>query len=116
MADEIHWWSATRLAAAISAGDVGSREALEHLVSRIEALDTDVNAVVHWDLDRARAAADAADAAVTAGHEVGPLHGVPMTIRDSFQTMGCITTSGAPDLADFVPEQDAAPVARRGVR
>ena len=62
MADEIHWWSATRLAAAIAAAEVGSREALEHLVSRIEALDTDVNAVVHWDLERARAAADAADA------------------------------------------------------
>ena len=112
MADEIHWWSATRLAAAIAAAEVGSREALEHLVSRIEALDTDVNAVVHWDLERARAAADAADAAVAAGHELGPLHGVPMTIKDSFQTEGCITTSGAPELADFVPEQDAAPVAR----
>ena len=45
MADEIHWWSATRLAAAISAGDVGSREALEHLVSRIEALDTEAKTV-----------------------------------------------------------------------
>lgn len=112
MADDLHWWSAGRLAAAIAAGDVGSREALEHLVSRIESLDTDVNAVVHWDLDRARAAADAADAAVVAGHELGPLHGVPMTIKDSFQTEGCITTSGAPELADFVPDQDAAPVAR----
>ena len=112
MSDDLHWWSATQLAAAIADGEVGSREALDHFVARIGALDTDVNAVVHWDLDRARSAADAADAAVAAGHELGPLHGVPMTIKDSFQTAGCITTSGAPELADFVPDQDAAPVAR----
>lgn len=112
MSDDIHWRSATRLAAAIAAGEIGSREALEHLVARIERLDTDVNAVVHWDLQRARDGADAADAAVARGDELGPLHGVPMTIKDSFQTMGCVTTSGAPELADFVPDADAAPVAR----
>ena len=43
---------------------------------------------------------------------VGPLHGVPMTIKDSFSTEGCVTTSGAPDLADHVPTADAWPVAR----
>ncbi len=112
MSDELHWWSNHQQLRAIAAGEVGSREALEHFVGRIEALDTDVNAVVHWDLDRARAAAVRADAAVVAGEELGPLHGVPMTIKDSFQTEGCITTSGAPELADFVPEADAAPVAR----
>ncbi|MEM7284834.1 MAG: amidase family protein, partial [Actinomycetota bacterium] len=112
MSDDLHWWSATRLATAIASSEVGSREALEHFVDRIEALDGAVNAVVHWDLDRARGAADAADAAVAAGHELGPLHGVPMTIKDSFQTEGCITTSGAPELADFVPDHDAWPVAR----
>ncbi len=109
---ELHWWSATALAAAIAAGTVSSREALEHFVARIEALDGPVNSVVCWDLDRARDAASAADAAVAAGEELGPLHGVPMTIKDSFQTQGCITTSGSPDLADFVPDADAWPVAR----
>lgn len=112
MADEIHWWSARRLATAIADGRVRSREALEHFVARIESLDAQVNAVVHWDLDQARAAADAADAAVAAGQPLGPLHGVPITIKDSFQTRGCITTSGAPELADFVPDHDAWPVAR----
>ncbi len=112
MGDDLHWWSATRLAGAIAAGTVGSREALEHLVARIETMDSDVNAVVHWDLPRARDAADAADRAVAAGEALGPLHGVPMTIKDSFQTEGCITTSGAPELADFVPPTDAWPVAR----
>ena len=110
--DELHWWSATDLAASIRAGGVSACEALEHLVSRIETLDGPVNSVVRWDLDRARAAARSADAAVARGDELGPLHGVPMTIKDSFQTVGCVTTSGAPELADHVPTADAWPVAR----
>lgn len=109
---ELHWWAAIDLAGAIRGREVSAREALEHQVARIERLDGPVNSVVHWDLDRARAAAAAADEAVAAGDELGPLHGVPITIKDSFQTEGCITTSGAPELADFVPPADAAPVAR----
>ncbi|MEO6653726.1 MAG: amidase [Ilumatobacteraceae bacterium] len=109
---ELHWWSATDLAAAIRGREISASEALEHQVARIERLDGSVNAVVQWDLDRARDAARTADAAVARGDDVGPLHGVPITIKDSFQTRGCITTSGAPELADFVPTEDAAPVAR----
>ena len=110
--DDIEWWSATEMAAAIASKEVSSREALEHLVARIERLDGPINSVVHWDLDRARAAAAAADEAVAAGGDLGPFHGVPLTIKDSFQTEGCTTTSGAPELADHVPTEDAAPVAR----
>ncbi|NNE11868.1 MAG: amidase [Ilumatobacter sp.] len=109
---DLHWWAATDLAAAIRGREISATEALEHQVARIERLDGPVNSVVHWDLDRARAAAADADAAVAAGRELGPLHGVPITIKDSFQTEGCVTTSGAAELADFVPEADAAPVAR----
>ena len=112
MSDELHWMSATDLAAAIRAGDVSSVAALEHLVARIERLDGPVNSVVQWDLERARADAAAADARVVRGDELGPLHGVPMTVKDSFSTEGCITTSGAPELADHVPDEDAWPVAR----
>lgn len=111
MDDAIHWSSAADLARSIRDGQVSSREALEHLVARIERLDGPVNAVVHWDLDRAREAATAADEAHARGETMGPLHGVPLTVKDSFQTEGCVTTSGAPELADFVPTEDAAPVA-----
>jgi amidase len=110
--DELHWMSATELSAAIRGRDVSSTEVLEHLVDRIERLDEPINSVVQWDLERARAAAADADAAVARGDELGALHGVPMTIKDSFQTEGCITTSGSPELADFVPSEDAWPVAR----
>ncbi len=104
--------SATELAAAIAAGDATSRDVLEHLVARIELLNGPVNAVVHWDLDRARLLADQADAAVARGDELGALHGVPMTVKDSFPTAGCVTTSGSPDLATYVPPEDCWPVAR----
>jgi amidase len=109
---DLHWWSATDLAAAIRGREVSASEALEHFVERAEQLDGPVNAIVCWDLDRARQAAADADAAVARGDALGPLHGVPMTIKDSFQTAGCTTTSGSPDLADHVPTQDAWPVAR----
>ncbi len=104
--------SGTEVAAAIKARQLSSVEALEHLVARVLRLDGPINAVVQWDLDRARAAAAAADAATIRGDAVGALHGVPLTIKDSFSTIGCITTSGSPDLADHVPTEDAWPVAR----
>ncbi len=112
MSEELHWRSAIELAGAIRDKEVSSREVLDHLTERVERLDGPINSVVQWDLDRARGAAAAADEAVARGDDVGPLHGVPMTIKDSFQTEGCVTTSGAPELADFVPPEDAWPVAR----
>ena len=109
---DLHWWSATQIADAIRRRELSAREALEHFVDRVERLDGPINAVVHWDLERARRAARAADDAVLAGTPLGPLHGVPMTLKDSFSTEGCITTSGAPDLAAHVPTADAWPVAK----
>jgi len=112
MNDELHWLSASNLSELIRAGDVSSVEVLDHLVERIKDLDGQINSVVQWDLARAGEAAIAADRAVANGDELGRLHGVPITIKDSFQTEGCITTSGSPDLADYVPAEDAWPVAR----
>ena len=108
---ELHWLSTTELAAALAAGEVSSAEAVDHFAARIEALDGPINAVVLTDLDRARAEATAIDDARAAGHELGPLAGVPMTVKDSFSTEGMVTTSGSPTLADHVPTEDAWPVA-----
>jgi amidase len=109
---DLHWWTATDLADAIRGREVSARETLEHFVSRIEKLDEPINSVVRWDLDRARSAAAAADQAIARGDVLGPLHGVPITIKDSFQTEGCVTTSGSPELAGYVPTEDAWPVAK----
>jgi amidase len=109
---ELAYSSAIEIAKKIKQRELSSREALDYFLARIEALDKKINCVVTIDAKRARNEADAADAALARGEVNGPLHGVPMTIKDSFQTKGMRTTSGAPELSDFIPEEDAWPVAR----
>ncbi|HVA77963.1 MAG TPA: amidase family protein, partial [Candidatus Binataceae bacterium] len=109
---ELAYSSASAIARKIIRRDISSREAVDYFLTRVQALDKPINSVVTVDADRARAEADAADAALARGEVRGPLHGVPMTIKDSFQTAGMRTTSGAPELANFIPKEDAWPVAR----
>jgi amidase len=109
---ELAYLSAIDLANTIRRREISSREALDYFLARVASLDKSINSVVTIDAARARAEADAADAALARGGVQGPLHGVPMTIKDSFQTAGMRTTSGAPELTDFVPHEDAWPVAR----
>ena len=109
---DLSYASATELAAAIQARKVSSRELLEHFFERTAKLDGPLNLVVTKDEERARREADAADAALAEGRSLGPLHGVPMTVKDSFSTKGMRTTSGAPELAEHVPTADADPVRR----
>jgi amidase len=104
--------SATELAAMLRRGDVSSRELLDHYLARVERLNPGLNAVVTLDVATARKAADAADAARTRGDALGPLHGVPMTVKDTLETAGLRTTAGAPMLATHVPSADATVVAR----
>jgi amidase len=105
-------WPAVKQAAAIKAGKLSSRELLDCYLDRIERLDRDVNAVVTLDAERAREAATAADELITLCANVGPLHGLPCTIKDAIETEGIRSTGGAKELADHVPEQDAPAVAR----
>jgi amidase len=103
--------SAGEIVAGIAAKQVSSRELLATFLERVERR-SDLNAVVTLDAERASAAAAAADEAVARGERVGPLHGLPMTVKDAFETEGLRTTSGAPELADHVPDRDADAVAR----
>ena len=112
LSDDLAFRSAGDVAAAIRAGRLSSRDHLEALLDRVERMNPPLNAVVTLDADRARREADAADRALAEGRELGPLHGVAMTIKDSFQTVGMRTTSGAPELSGHIPEVDAVPVAR----
>lgn len=112
MSDDYTWASARECAEAIRTRRVSARELLEAALRRLDALNAPINAVVALDAERALERADAADAAFARGGATGPLHGVPITVKDSFQTAGLVTTSGAPELAGFVPERDADPVAR----
>ena len=91
-----------------AAREVSSRELLELYLDRIERLNRAVNAVVTLDADRARAAADAADDATRPGGGVGPLHGLPITIKDAIETEGIRSTGGAVELTDHVPTRRRA--------
>jgi len=110
--DELAFATANQLASAIRARRVSSREAVEALLARTAKYNPRLNAIVTLDVERALQRAAEADAALARGDAVGPLHGVPITIKDCFETAGLRTTSGFPGLRDYVPERDASAVAR----
>jgi hypothetical protein len=83
------------LVTALANRKISARELLDAAISRIEALDPKINAVVGRDFDRARAAADAADAALARG-ERRPLLGLPMTVKEHYAVAGLSTTRGDP--------------------
>src|SRR4051812_27817876 len=92
--------------------EISARELLDAHLERIDRLNPSLNAVVTLDADGARAAADAADAALAAGSDVGPLHGLPVAHKDTHATGGMRTTWGSPLHADTVPLRDELIVAR----
>jgi amidase len=87
-------------------------ELLESCLSRVEAVNPAVNAVVALDTDRARSAAREAEAAVVRGDHLQPLHGLPVGIKDLEEVAGVRTTYGSPIFRDFVPDADSGMVAR----
>lgn len=110
--DAVHFASAVELAAGIRGKRFSSRELLEGYLRRVEAVDGGINAIVVRDFDRARAAADAADAALARGDALGPLHGVPMTVKESFDVQGLPTTWGVPALKANIASSTAVSVRR----
>ncbi|HWA61302.1 MAG TPA: amidase [Caulobacteraceae bacterium] len=108
----LHYQSATAIAAAIRQGSLTARAALEHFLERVDSLNGAINAVVWQDREGARRRADAADAARAAGAPLGPLHGVPMTVKESYQVAGSPTTQGIPQFRDNVTPRDALAVQR----
>lgn len=102
----------TVLARMIQAGEVGSEELLDHYIARIDAHNGALNAIVASALDKAREAAKRADDDRAGGRIHGPLHGVPMTVKDAYEVEGLPSTGGVPELKDYVPAQDAVAVER----
>lgn len=85
---------------------------LEHFLDRVERFNEPLNAVVTLDTDRARARAVAADEAAEQNQDWGPLHGVPLTIKDGWCTEGLLTVGGCPEYRDNIPGQNAIGVQR----
>jgi amidase len=108
---ELHHQSVNALRDLIANRTISARELLEHFVAHVELANPAVNAVVTLDVDRARAAADSADAATAAGRSSGPLHGIPITVKDALALAGVRSTGGAVELVDHVPDRDADVVA-----
>jgi amidase len=104
--------TATEVAAAIRLRRVSATEVLDLYLARIAKHNPKLNAICTLDEEGARRRAREADAALARGELWGPLHGVPMTIKDALETAGLRTTGGYPPLADYVPEKDATVVAR----
>lgn len=104
--------SATDLAALIKKKQLSAEELLELYVARIEKHNPRLTAVVATDLPNARRRAKAADASLAKGEDWGPLHGIPMTVKDSFDLAGLPSTWGIPELKDHRPARNALAVER----
>jgi amidase len=109
---DILYRSAFELADAIKSGELRSSVVLEFFLARVDRFNQGLNVVVAEDRVRARERAIAADQAVADGEDWGPLHGVPMTIKDAYATEGIVTVDGFPEYKDFVPDFNADSVQR----
>ena len=103
---------AAELAAEIRARRISATELLDGYLARIDRYNPALNAVIIVDEEAARRAAKTADDALAAGAEIGPLHGVPMTIKESFDLAGHPSTFGRPDRRDHAAARDALTVER----
>ncbi|HEY8753618.1 MAG TPA: amidase [Arthrobacter sp.] len=111
MSSDITYFDATKLAELIRTRELSPVEVVQAHLDRIEAVNPQLNAIVTI-ADGALEAAKAAEAALMTGDELGPLHGVPITAKDSIDTAGVLTQRGSPIFKGRIPESDATSVAR----
>jgi len=111
MSNELWRWDALDLARAIRLRQVSSREVVEAVLDRLASVNPSINAVTVVLAEQALAEADRADAAVARGGELGPLHGVPVTIKENVDQADCATTSGVIAFKDLIARSDCPPVA-----
>ncbi len=109
---EIPFLSAMRLGELIRKKDISPRDATEAYLERIDAVDGTLHSYITVCRDEALQAAREAEQALARGDCRGPLHGVPVAVKDQFWTIGIRTTGGSRILADFIPSEDATVVAR----
>ncbi|MBX9700128.1 MAG: amidase [Acetobacteraceae bacterium] len=112
MSTDLAWLPATAMAAGIAARRFSPVEVIEAVLARLEAVEPRINAFAARFDDQVRAAARAAEAAVMAGEALGPLHGVPITVKDNVAMAGHRLANGSRALMDNVPSADAIIVQR----
>jgi amidase len=109
---DVPFRSAKQLAALVRGKKIGCLELLELYLERMQRLNPRINAIVATDAEGARRRARAADRALARRQPWGPLHGVPMTIKESYDVVGLPTTWGVPELKDNQPKRNALAVDR----
>jgi len=105
--DDLARQSALTLAKAIQEKKISSVELLEYFIERYERLNPEINAIVATNFNQARKTAADADQALSKGEVLGPLHGLPMTIKDNLEVIGMPTTYGSELYAKHMPEKNA---------
>src|ERR1044071_7676721 len=108
----LHWLTISELSQRIRQGVLSPVELTEHMLSRLETLDGTLHAFKLVARERALAQAQAAELALKAGQDVGPLHGIPYAAKDLFDVKGLPTTAGSRLLEDNIATADAAVVRR----
>ena len=108
----IHFLEAAALATLIRTRQLSSREVIQAHLDRIDTVNPKINAVVTLMAEEALKGADAADRAVVSGAPLGPLHGVPFSIKDALDTANVLTQRGSRLFANNIPDRDATAVAR----
>ena len=104
---ELAFQSAVNLVKAIKEKVISSSELLELYIERYERFNPQINAVVETDFENARKRAKQADKALREGQDWGPLHGLPITIKDSIEVTGLHATMGSPTFKDYVSSRNA---------
>ena len=108
---DIPFLSATELSRLIESKEVSPVEATEAYLHRIDELDFKFNAYLTVCREEALQAARDAEKAIVQGNHLGPMHGVPVTVKDQLWSKGVRTTGGSRILADFIPDEDATAIA-----
>ncbi len=112
MSSDWIYLSASQLAEGLRGGNIGSRDLLEAYLQRVEKYNPALNAVVAKDVEGARELADKADKAIGRGEVLGCLHGLPLTIKDTWEVPGMACTAGAPVFRNHHPKTVAPAVQR----
>lgn len=109
---DLGWTPATELAARVRSGALRVADIAEAMIGRVERINPSINAIIHFDPDQVRADAAGLDRRLAAGEDLGPLAGVPYTIKDLTAQRGLPLTFGMVPLKDNVAEHDAPIVER----
>ena len=104
--------SAHEILEKIKQGEVSSLEVLESFLAQVEKVNPKINAIVALDIERAKEKAKEADNKISIKSKLGPLHGLPMTIKDAFEVEGIVSTGGNPAWKDNIPKRNAEAVQR----